>query len=97
MQSNFERLCWLGAWLGAVSIDFTYLHDFVHQIICFLDDPYWCSVKIAGQKRFTREVIGDTAWTENISLLVYHLYADKVNTEINVGYISPNSDWALDL
>ena len=97
MQSNSERLCWLGAWLGAVSIDFTYLHDFVHQIICFLDDPYWCSVKIADQKRFTREVIGDTAWTENISLLVYHLYADKVNTEINVGYISPNSDWALDL
>ena len=51
-----------------------------------LDDPYWCSVKIAGQKRFTREVIGDTAWTENISLLVYHLYADKVNTEMLVTF-----------
>lgn len=72
--------------MGAVSIDFTYLHDVVHQLVCALDDPYWCSVKIAGQKRFTREVIGDTAWTENISLLVYHLYADKVNTEMLVTF-----------
>ena len=42
------------------------------------DDPYWCSVKIDGQKRYTREVMGDDPWTDHVSLLVYNLHADKV-------------------
>lgn len=42
------------------------------------DDPYWCSVKIDGQKRYTREVTGDNPWTDHVSLLVYNLHADKV-------------------
>lgn len=42
------------------------------------DDPYWCSVKINGQKQYTREVMGDDPWTDHVSLLVYNLHADKV-------------------
>jgi len=42
------------------------------------DDPYWCSVKIGGQKRYTDEVTGDNPWKDHVSLLVYHLYADKL-------------------
>lgn len=44
-----------------------------------VDDPYWCSVKIDGQKRYTKEVTGENQWSANVSLLVYNLHADKVN------------------
>ncbi|RMX44773.1 hypothetical protein pdam_00009176 [Pocillopora damicornis] len=42
------------------------------------DDPYWCSVKIDGQKRYTKEVTGENQWSTNVSLLVYNLHADKL-------------------
>ena len=47
--------------------------------LSFADDPYWCSVKIDGQKRFTREVTGENPWSDHVSLMVYNLHADKVN------------------
>ncbi|PFX19516.1 Synaptotagmin-4 [Stylophora pistillata] len=42
------------------------------------DDPYWCSVKIDGQKRYTKEVTGDNQWSDHVSLLVYNLHADRL-------------------
>lgn len=42
------------------------------------DDPHWCSVKINGQKRYTREETGEEPWTHHVSLLVYHLRAEKL-------------------
>ena len=38
-------------------------------------------MKIDGQKRHTREVMGDDPWSDHVSLLVYNLHADKVKDQ----------------
>lgn len=57
----------------------TFSHLTYKQFLSVVDDPYWCSVKIDGQKRYTKEVTGENQWSANVSLLVYNLHADKVN------------------